>query len=413
MFNPTVSGERSAGRILGVAILAFTILGMGFLLGYKQGEQNPRTLIVNDVANIQSSSTPADFGTFWEAWEMINKKYLKQNEPSPQEKVYGAVRGLVRSLGDPHTDFFTPVDNKKFQEDIQGNFGGIGAELANRSASIVVVAPLKSTPAERAGIKAGDFILKVNASSTEGVTLDETVSWIRGPKGTEVTLSVFRNGWDAPREMKIVRDTIAVPTLDYSMKEGKIGYIQLYSFNASAEELFYKALVDLTGQGAKGLILDLRNNPGGYLEVAVDLSSWFVPQGTMIVKEVSRISEPEEFLARGNAALKDMPLVILVNGGSASASEIMAGALRDIKQVKLIGQTTFGKGTVQQLLNLRDGSSIKLTIANWVLPSGKVLEGKGLEPDIAIAISDEDAENDRDPQFEKAIEEIKKILPAQ
>lgn len=411
MFNPTSS--PTIGRTLSAVLLSFSLLGIGFLLGYKQGEQNPQKVVVSDVADIHSSSTPPSFGTFWEAWDLINENYIKTGEPSAEEKVYGAMRGLVRSLGDPHTEFFTPVDNKKFQEDIQGNFGGIGAELSNRSGSIVVVTPLKNTPAERAGIRAGDFILKVNASSTEGITLDETVSWIRGAKGTEVTLSIFRGGWDAARDITIVRDTIAVPTLEYSLRDDGIGYIQLYSFNASAEELFHKALVDLTGKGARGLVLDLRNNPGGYLEVAVDLASWFVPQGSLIVKEVSRIAEPEEFLARGNAALKDMPIVILVNEGSASASEILAGALRDLRRVKLVGKTTFGKGTVQQLLNLRDGSSIKLTIANWVLPSGKALEEKGLEPDIEVEITEADTEKGRDPQFDRAIVEMKALLSAQ
>jgi carboxyl-terminal processing protease len=239
--------------------------------------------------------------------------------------------------------------------------------------------------------------------------VDEVVNWIRGPKGTEVKLVVLREGLDAPKEIKIVRDTISVPTLDYKIENG-IAYVQLYSFNANAETVFYDAFLEMVKKGAKGLVLDLRNNPGGYLEVAVDLAGWFVPEGEVVVSEAGRNGERIEFKAKGSSPLLDFPTVVLMNEGSASASEILAGALRDIRGIKLVGTKSFGKGTVQQLLDLKDGSSVKLTVAHWVLPGGQVIDGEGLKPDFEVDISDEDIVQGRDPQLDKAKEVLKGLL---
>jgi carboxyl-terminal processing protease len=220
----------------------------------------------------------------------------------------------------------------------------------------------------------------------------------------------MRDGWEKPKEVKIVRDTIVAPTLDFEMKEGNVAYIRLHSFNANANRLFYQAVLQGLSRGAKGMVLDMRNNPGGYLEVAVDLAGWFVPRGMIVVSEEGRAGVTQEFRAEGNAALEKFPVVVLVNGGSASASEILAGALRDLRDVKLVGEKTFGKGTVQQIVELRDGSSMKLTIAHWVLPSGKVLEGEGLEPDIEVVLSDEDLESENDVQLTKALEVLRPMM---
>jgi carboxyl-terminal processing protease len=392
------------------ALILLVLLGAGvFQAGVSYGEKHPQTLLVRGVNNLEATSTPADFSTFWQAWNLIDEKYLRQGEVNGQEKVYGAIQGLVGSLNDPHSVYFPPTDNQKFQEDIQGNFGGIGAELGFRKGGVVVIAPLKNTPAERAGLKSGDLILQVNSSSTEGLSVDEVVDWIRGPKGTEVKLVVLREGLDAPKEIKIVRDTISIPTLDYKIENG-IAYVQLYSFNANAETVFYEAFLEMVKKGAKGMVLDLRNNPGGYLEVAVDLAGWFVPEGEIVVSEAGRNGERIEFKAKGSSPLLELPTVVLMNEGSASASEILAGALRDIRGIQLVGTKSFGKGTVQQLLELKDGSSVKLTVAHWVLPHGQVIDGEGLKPDHEVDISDEDIAQRRDPQLEKAKEVLRSLL---
>ncbi|GIW65281.1 MAG: peptidase S41 [Candidatus Parcubacteria bacterium] len=384
------------------------ILGSGFWLGVKFGPefQNSNQASVTRVLNFETSTT-ADFKIFWETWNAIHQNYYKDVNISDKDRVYGATKGLVRSLGDPYSDFFTPEEAKKFEQDVSGNFGGIGAEIGSQKGFIVIVSPLKNSPAERAGLKPQDKILMVDSTSTEGMTIEDAVKIIRGEPKTEVKLLILREGWDKPKEFKIIREVIEVPTLDYEVKDN-ILIIKLYSFNLNTEKLFYNAVLDgFTKKGAKALVLDLRNNPGGYLDVAVDLAGWFLKKGTLVVKELIRQGERNQYRADGNAALVDIPTVILVNKGSASASEILAGALQIQRGIKLIGEETFGKGTVQRLVSLSDGSSLKITIANWVLPNGRILEGNGLKPDIEVKL-DEDSK--KDIQLEKALEVIKQEI---
>lgn len=388
-----------------IVIVVAAILGGTFWAGYEMGRHKPLVINVSGVTNLQNGEhSGVDFGLFWQAWQTISDNYLRNSDVSAQDKVYGAVNGLVSSLRDPYSVFFKPADNQKFQQDIQGSFGGIGAELGIKNNQLIIVAPLKDTPASRAGLKSGDQILAINSSSTDGITIDKAVNLIRGPVGTNVTLAIFRNGWDKPQDFKITRDTISVPTLDLTMK-GNIAWVQLYSFNANANDQFRQAMFKALTQGAQGLVLDLRDDPGGYLEVAVDLTGLFLPRGSLVVSEIGRVA-PQEFRAQGSAALVGFPTVVLINKGSASASEILAGALRDNRGVKLIGEQSFGKGTVQQLESLSDGSSIKLTVAHWVLPDGQVLE-EGLKPDVEVKLTDDDIKNKRDPQLDKAIELLK------
>jgi len=389
-------------------VLIFTILTLlagGTGLGFYWGQQMPRRIIISDAINRESALAPANFNTFWEAWQKLNNNYLKDEDISPENKTYGAIRGLVGALNDPYSQFFSPEDTKKFQEDVQGNFGGIGAELGMRQNKLLVIAPLKNTPAERAGLKAGDQILQVNSSSTEGVQIDEAVGWIRGPQGTRVKLLMYRDSWEKPKEIEITRGLIRIPTLDWEMK-GEVAYIQLYSFNANAENLFYDAVLKMSeAKNVRGIVLDLRNNPGGYLQTAVNLAGWFLPRNTLVVSEVGREGGgASRMRAMGNEALAGIPTVVLINGGSASASEILAGALRDQRKIKLVGEKSFGKGTVQELFDLSDDSSLKITIAHWVLPSGKILEEGGLVPDVEVELKEEDVQAKKDPQLDKALE---------
>jgi len=392
-------------KVTAVVVVGTCLLGGGYLLGFEAGKKQPEIITVKGLTNLtEEEPGNVNFELFWQAWKTISDNYLRNSDISNQDKVYGSVSGLVESLNDPYSVFLKPSDNQKFQQDVEGSFGGIGAELGIKNNQVVVVAPLKDTPASRAGLTAGDEIIAINSSSTESMSIDDAVSLIRGPVGTEVTLSILRNGWDKPKDFKITRAMITIPTLDLTMK-GDVAWIQLYSFNANASFMFYRAMVEAVTEGAKGLVLDLRNDPGGYLEVAVDLAGWFLPRGSLVVSEVGKAS-PQEFRAQGNAALVSFPTVVLINRGSASASEILAGTLRDVRHIKLIGEKSFGKGTVQQLMPLGDGSSIKLTIAHWVLPSGQILE-EGLNPNIEVKITDEDIVSKRDPQLDKAIEVLK------
>lgn len=406
--------EVSKKRVLtgiGVAIVSLLIVGGVFWAGFEIGTRFPQFLIVQGAKNIETTQAEVgDFSVFWQAWQILNDKYVNADKVKNQARIYGAIRGLVGSLGDPYTVFFNPSDGEKFAEDIKGNFGGIGAEIGIRKEQLTVIAPLKDTPAYKAGLKAGDLIIKIGSKSTDGLTVNESVQLIRGEIGTTVVLTVFRAEWDKPKEIKIVRANIVVPTLDYEIKNGNIAYIQLHSFNANSEDLFRNSVQNALGKGAKGMVLDLRDDPGGYLSVAVDLAGWFLPRGSLVVSETTKEGPGDKFEASGNGVLKDFPVVVLINEGSASASEILAGALRDNRGIKLVGKRSFGKGTVQQIESLKDGSSLKITVANWVLPSGKILEGEGLDPDYEVELKDSDVEVGKDPQLDKALEVVAGLI---
>lgn len=402
--------ETAIAVVVGVALL-----GSGFWLGWAAGVRHPKIVLVTQAENITpppgSSTTLADFGTFWEAWQDINDLYLQNPSVSSTAKVYGAINGLVQSLGDPYTEFFSPSDNQQFQQDIAGNFGGIGAELgANAENEIAIVAPLAGTPAEAAGLKAQDVVVGINGSSTDGMTVDQAVNIIRGAIGTKVTLTIMRTGWTKTQDFTITRANIQVPIVKFEMK-GDIAHISLEEFDQTADQLFYEALVKAMNNNAHGIVLDLRDDPGGYLNIAVDLAGYFLKPGSLVVSEVGRSVGTTTYTAAGDGALSDFPMVILVNGGSASASEILAGALHDDRGIKLIGEKTFGKGTVQELENLSDGSSLKITVAHWVLPSGKIIDHEGIEPDYEVPLTATDTANNQDPQLDKALQVLQSEMP--
>ncbi len=403
-FNDMQRIGKKALEIVLAVVAAAALLGSGLALGWNLGRNVPKNIVVTGAANMGGpSSTAADFNTFWQAWQIVNDNYLRNGSTTNQQKMYGAVNGLVESLGDPYSAFFTPVANTQFQQDIQGNFGGIGAQLGIDTAGhLVVIAPLKGTPAESAGLKAKDWIVAIGATSTDGMAVDKAVTLIRGPEGTKVTLTVMRDGWDKPKDFKITRANISVPSVEFEMK-GTIAHISLHEFTQDADHAFYDALQQATGANAKGIVLDLRDDPRGYLEVAVNLAGYFLKPGSLVVKEIGRTVPEQDFKSPGDGALANLPVVVLINGGSASASEILAGALRDVRGIKLVGETSFGKGTVQELEPLSDGSALKITIAHWVLPSGRILDHDGLKPDYAVKLSDADIANQRDPQLDKAI----------
>jgi len=392
--------------VIGISIAVIIALnGASFYFGYQQGMKNPQTVIIRGVANLEEGKLEAvDFSLFWDAWRVIKEKSLEADKINNQDFVYGAISGLVNSLKDPNSVFFPPSDAKRFNEDISGEFSGIGAEIGIKNDQLVIIAPLKDTPAERVGLRSGDKILKIDETNTVGLAVDEAVKLIRGKRGTTVVLTILRNGWDKPEEISIIRDVIQIPTIDWKMLEGNIAYIHLYNFYEKAPFLFYQTAVEIIFKNPNGLILDLRDNPGGYLEAAVNLAGWFLKPGETVVSEEFRSGEKQIFKAQGTGLFKDIPLVILINEGSASASEILAGAIKDNLKVKLIGKESFGKGTVQELASLKDNSLIKITIAHWRLPAGQLIEKNGLNPDYEVNLTDEDIKAGKDPQLEKAIE---------
>ncbi len=392
--------------ILAIAVAVAT--GSGFYAGFKTGEKYPQTLIIKGVTNLGPDEEIAiDFSPFWEAWQKLKDKHIKGAEMKNQDMLYGAISGLADSFGDPNTSFLKPEDSKKFEEDVGGSFGGIGAEIGLKKEQLIVVAPLEGSPAEKAGLRAGDKILAINGESTAGLSVDEAVKKIRGEIGTEVTLTILRENEEKSKDITIIRQLIEIPTLKLEIREdaeNKIAYLQLHSFNENAPFLFYKAALIMLYRDVDGIVLDLRNNPGGFLDVSINLAGWFLERGKVVITEKFRNGDDQVFRANGASALKDLPLIILINKGSASASEILAGSLRDHREIKLVGEQSFGKGTVQELFNLKDKSTIKITIANWLLPNGQTIEENGLTPDVEVKLTEKDIETKKDPQLEKALE---------
>ena len=326
-----------------------------------------------------------------------------------QKIIYGAISGMAKSLGDPYTDFFNPQQAKMFKQDLMGSFDGIGVEVAIKKDQLTVVTPLKDTPGERAGLKAGDQIIKVDGKNTSDMSSDQAISMIRGKRGTKVTLTIFREGWTQTKDFTIIRDTIRVDSVSWELKDNDVAYINIRQFDQALSSDFQKAAFEILESPAKKIIIDLRNNPGGYLEVCQDIAGWFLKPGQVVtIEDFGKAREQQQYKAQGSARFSDYPVVILINKGSASASEILAGALRDNRKIKLIGEKSFGKGSVQEVVDLQDGESfLKITIAKWLTPKGASISEVGLTPDIKVELTDADANSKKDPQLDKALEIIK------
>lgn len=355
-----------------------------------------------------------DFSLFWDAYNKLQENFIDSSKITDQTVIYGAVEGMTNSLGDPYTNFFNPQQAQRFMQDLSGSFNGIGVELGIRKDLLTVIAPLKDTPGEKAGLRSGDIIMKINGQDSVSMSTEEAVNLIRGPKGSSVTLTIFREDWGDTKDIKIIRDVIKVPSIDLSFKDGDIAYLQIYQFDRATRSDFETAALNILQSSAKKIVLDLRDNPGGYLDVAQYIAGWFLQSGqTVVIEDFGKRpqGQPQQqvYKADGNSSLASYPVVILINQGSASASEILAGALRDNREVKLIGAKSFGKGSVQEVLDLRGGSFLKVTIAHWLTPNGDSISDIGLTPDIKIDITDEDIEQQKDPQLDKALEIIKNI----
>ncbi|MEI6057961.1 MAG: S41 family peptidase [bacterium] len=415
-FITNLKGGRIDRKAVSVGLIIAAII-VAFLAGKHSGAQSFADGVANNLPADTTVTTDAQFSSFWKVWHLLDQKYVAAGSTTAQQKVYGAIQGLAASEGDPYTVFFPPAPNAQFQSDIAGNFQGVGMEIDVKNNTLTVVAPLKGSPSEKAGVKTGDIILKINGTSTQDMATDKAVSLIRGPKGTTVTLNILRQGGSAsstgavaPMDITIVRDIINIPTLDTSTRgtgSSQIFIISLYSFTADSPNLFRAALRDFVASGDHKLVLDLRGNPGGYLEAAWDMASWFLPAGDIVVTEdYGAKAPPDIFRSKGYNifAGKGLQMEILVNGGSASAAEILAGALSQHGVAKLVGTKTFGKGSVQELVPITADTSLKVTIARWLTPNGTNLSHNGIEPDVIVPVTDADITAKNDVQLGKALQ---------
>ena len=392
----------------GSLVLAAGIFVGGLYIGY---EHRPYDSRITNVSNMEvPAEMQADFAPFWKVWNIIDQKYPNASKITAQARVYGAIEGLMSSLGDPYSVFFPPEDSKDFGDTIAGSFEGIGMEVGIKDKILTVIAPLKDSPSEKAGILAGDKIAKIDNVSTSDLTIDQAINLMRGTKGTQVTLTVYREGLSQPKVIPIVRGLISIPTLDSKLRPDGIYVISLYNFSASSASLMQDALKQFAASGSKSLVIDLRGNPGGYLDSAVDMASFFLPEGdTIVTEDFGANDKPKVYKSKGYSLLdlKDIKVAVLVNKGSASASEILAGALQQHKVAPLIGETTYGKGSVQEVIDVTNDTTMKITVAKWLTPNGTWISEHGLAPDMPVTISDKDIANKTDPVLDRAVQYLK------
>jgi len=403
-------------KTFGIVILISVSFFAGSLFNKYTSTKSARSVSIENLlvkSHDKSQPSDIDFGLFWEAWNLLNDKYVDTTKLDRQKMIYGAISGMVKAVGDPFSSFMNPDESQQFSQDLEGTFEGIGVEIGMKNDVLTVISPLDGSPGEKAGLRAGDKILKIGDKLTTDMTVDEAVSMIRGPKGTEISLMILHEKSASPIEVKIIRDQISVKSVKLEFKDGGIAVVKISKFGDDTISGMNQAANQIVSQKAKGIILDLRNNPGGYLEAAIDISSKFIPAGKVVVSEEERGAsngDKKNFSARGGDILGNIPVVVLVNGGSASASEITAGALRDNLDAPLIGKKTFGKGSVQELEKLAGGSTLRVTIARWLTPNGDYIMEKGIDPTIDVDLSDADYNANRDPQMDKALEVIKEKM---
>lgn len=388
---------------VGVLLLLIALVcgGGGYWLGMKSGK----------VA-VTGKEAQVDVGLMNEVLESIKKSYLKPEDIDSKKMSYGVAEGMVASLGDPYTAFYPPVNNVRSKEDLKGEFGGVGIQLGFVEKTLAVMSPIKDSPAMKAGVKAGDLILKIRDEKkklnkdTSGISLEDAVDMIRGEKGSTVFLTTYREGSKETKEIALVRDTINVPSTELEwVGGGKIALIRVNKFGEKTLPEWEEIVSEVQKNGGKGVVLDLRNNPGGYLERAIDLASEFVPDGVIVSQRDRQSTQSYKVMRRGNFI--GMPVVVLINKGSASAAEILAGALKERLGVKLIGEKSFGKGTVQEVQELSGGAGLHITIAEWLLPSGKNIHHNGLDPDVEVKFVTDEKNSKADNQLDKAVEVLK------
>ena len=411
--------RSKAVHIRTMIIAGIVLVVSGFFVGFFAAGQSAPVMRIIGQGDQQPEGV--DLSPVWKAWHEIDDKFVPaavatstkvatSTEVIGQERVWGMISGLAASLNDPYSYFLPPVESEQFSSEMSGSFEGVGMEIAVRDQVLTVVSPLKGTPAEKAGLKSGDTILKIDSTDTRGMDATSAVKIIRGPQGTYVTLTILRDGWATSREIKVKRDVINVPTVTTTTRPDGIFVIQVYTFTSNAPDLFRNALREFVESGDTKLILDMRGNPGGYLDAAVSMASWFLPSGAVVVTEDYKGHERNVVhRSRGYDIFNEnLKMVILVDHGSASASEILAGALHYYGVAQLIGTNTFGKGSVQELIEITPETSLKLTVARWLGPDGTQIPREGIAPDVKVELSEEDIKEKNDLQLDKAVEILKK-----
>lgn len=387
-------------------IIALLTLILGWQLGHFDWQAD-QFLKLKFQAPLSQDKNNLDFKLFWQVWDLVSKEYVDKGAIDAKKMYYGAISGMVGALGDPYTTFLPPEAQKTTKEELGGSFEGVGIQLGfNKDKRLVVIAPLKGTPAQKAGIKASDLILKIDNKDTPGLSLPEAVNLIRGKKNTKVTLEILRGDEEKPRSFTLTRDTIVVKSVEFEVKKNskdkKIAHIKLSRFGEKTEVEWNQAVLDTLSSGATGVILDLRNNPGGFLQGSVFIASEFIEKGKDIVLQEGKNNE--SFKSDRDGKLLKIPLVVLINKGSASASEIVAGAIQDHKRGKIVGETSFGKGTIQEAQELEGGTGLHITTAKWLTPNKRWVHNIGLEPDIRVENINGGDKDTRDEQLEKALE---------
>ena len=399
-------------RVFLLVVATSLIFSAGYYFG-KFGLADPRFVRFDFSSEIKNKTTTAspDFGLFWNVWDMVGKNYFDSTKLSTSEMIYGAIKGMVAAIGDPYTVFLTPSENKTVEDDLNGSFEGVGIQIGFKKKDLTVITPLPNSPAKEAGVLAGDVILAIKDEkkginqSTYGMSIDEAVALIKGPRGTEVTLLIAREGEDKAKTITIKRAKIEVLSVELEYSD-EVAHLKVLRFSSDTKAEWEKAVSVLMKSSTDRLILDLRSNPGGYMQGAVDLASDFLPTNTLVVIEDSKVYGRTEYKTKGISRLAKYKVVILVDGGSASASEIMAAALREQAKIKIVGEKSFGKGTIQEPKDLAQNSGIHITIGKWLTPEGVWLNEKGLEPDVVVA---DNPDTPEDEQLEKALEIVMEL----
>lgn len=410
--------QLALGCLIALLLLLIFVVGAGIGFGFGRISAGARILsttsLNGDEGTDLRASLDENFGTFWDAMDVLYGNYYGEL-PAGDDATYSAVRGVVDSLGDPNTSFYSPEEADIFRTNLTGAFEGIGARVAwdDEADTVRVVEPFENQPAWNAGIKRDDLILAVDGESVVGTDLNSAVARIRGPEGSTAVLTIVRAGENEgePFDVEVVRDRVETPTVstDALGDNGEIAYVRLYTFNENAGALVKQAVEDAQRRGAEGLILDLRGNTGGLLREAVKVSSLFLEDAVVLLERFKNGDE-EVYHTEGDAIATELPMVILVDESSASASEIVAGALQDAGRATLVGVTTFGKGSVQLPQTLADGSILRVTIARWYTPEGRTIDGTGLTPDMEVPLDVEASTSDEDPQLARALAEVQARL---